>query len=78
MTASMVVLLGIPSVLSPELLYALAKMGHGDELGMTFNYRLSFLSAALAVITCWAVTVKLIQVKVNTKSDRAGRISQDH
>lgn len=23
---------GIPSVLSPELLYALAKMGHGDEL----------------------------------------------
>ncbi|XP_018543761.1 fucose mutarotase isoform X1 [Lates calcarifer] len=28
----MVVLIGIPSVLSPELLYALAKMGHGDEL----------------------------------------------
>ncbi|XP_008289597.1 fucose mutarotase [Stegastes partitus] len=28
----MVVLRGIPSVLSPELLYALAKMGHGDEL----------------------------------------------
>ncbi|CAL8390451.1 unnamed protein product [Arctogadus glacialis] len=26
------VLKGIPSVLSPELLYALAKMGHGDEL----------------------------------------------
>lgn len=35
---SMVVLKGIPSVLSPELLYALAKMGHGDELGMNFNY----------------------------------------
>uniref|UniRef100_A0A3B4DXY6 L-fucose mutarotase n=1 Tax=Pygocentrus nattereri TaxID=42514 RepID=A0A3B4DXY6_PYGNA len=28
----MVVLRGIPSVLTPELLYALAKMGHGDEL----------------------------------------------
>ncbi|XP_049927754.1 fucose mutarotase [Epinephelus moara] len=28
----MVVLRGIPSVISPELLYALAKMGHGDEL----------------------------------------------
>ncbi|KAM9847465.1 fucose mutarotase isoform 1-T1 [Aulostomus maculatus] len=28
----MVVLKGIPAVLSPELLYALAKMGHGDEL----------------------------------------------
>ncbi|XP_056292229.1 fucose mutarotase [Pseudoliparis swirei] len=28
----MVVLKGIPSALSPELLYALAKMGHGDEL----------------------------------------------
>ncbi|XP_069000164.1 fucose mutarotase [Embiotoca jacksoni] len=28
----MVVLKGIPSVLSPDLLYALAKMGHGDEL----------------------------------------------
>ncbi|XP_023145348.2 fucose mutarotase [Amphiprion ocellaris] len=28
----MVVLRGIPSVLSPELLYALAKMGHGDEI----------------------------------------------
>jgi L-fucose mutarotase/ribose pyranase (RbsD/FucU family) len=27
------VLKGIPAVLSPELLYALAKMGHGDELG---------------------------------------------
>lgn len=34
---SMVVLKGIPSILSPELLYALAKMGHGDELGMIFN-----------------------------------------
>lgn len=33
---SMVVLKGIPSVLSPEVLYALAKMGHGDELGMIF------------------------------------------
>ncbi|XP_029376257.1 fucose mutarotase isoform X2 [Echeneis naucrates] len=30
----MVVLKGIPSVLSPELLFALAKMGHGDELGV--------------------------------------------
>ncbi|XP_048864412.1 fucose mutarotase isoform X3 [Brienomyrus brachyistius] len=30
----MVVLKGIPSVLSPELLYTLAKMGHGDELGL--------------------------------------------
>uniref|UniRef100_A0A8C5QAB1 L-fucose mutarotase n=1 Tax=Leptobrachium leishanense TaxID=445787 RepID=A0A8C5QAB1_9ANUR len=28
----MVVLKGIPSVLSPELLYALARMGHGDEI----------------------------------------------
>ncbi|XP_022060971.1 fucose mutarotase [Acanthochromis polyacanthus] len=28
----MVVLRGVPSVLSPELLYALAKMGHGDEI----------------------------------------------
>uniref|UniRef100_A0A3P8V9T9 Fucose mutarotase n=1 Tax=Cynoglossus semilaevis TaxID=244447 RepID=A0A3P8V9T9_CYNSE len=28
----MVVLKGIPAILSPELLYALAKMGHGDEL----------------------------------------------
>lgn len=35
MAARMVVLKGIPSVLSPELLYALAKMGHGDELGMS-------------------------------------------
>ncbi|KPP63748.1 fucose mutarotase-like [Scleropages formosus] len=29
----MVVLRGIPSAISPELLYALARMGHGDELG---------------------------------------------
>ncbi|XP_063290012.1 fucose mutarotase [Pelobates fuscus] len=28
----MVILKGIPSVLSPELLYALARMGHGDEI----------------------------------------------
>ncbi|KAM6956163.1 fucose mutarotase [Aplochiton taeniatus] len=30
----MVVLKGIPFILSPELLYALAKMGHGDEIGL--------------------------------------------
>ncbi|XP_047616264.1 fucose mutarotase isoform X1 [Phacochoerus africanus] len=29
----MVVLKGIPALLSPELLYALARMGHGDEIG---------------------------------------------
>ncbi|CAM4726870.1 hypothetical protein PO909_019359 [Leuciscus waleckii] len=28
----MVILKGIPSVLTPELLYVLAQMGHGDEL----------------------------------------------
>ncbi|XP_071985382.1 fucose mutarotase isoform X1 [Engystomops pustulosus] len=28
----MVVLKGVPSVLSPELLYVLARMGHGDEI----------------------------------------------
>ncbi|XP_078055755.1 fucose mutarotase [Mustelus asterias] len=28
----MVILKGIPSIISPELLYALAKMGHGDEI----------------------------------------------
>ncbi|MBN3312267.1 FUCM mutarotase, partial [Atractosteus spatula] len=28
----MVVLKGIPPIISPDLLYALAKMGHGDEL----------------------------------------------
>ncbi|XP_074088723.1 fucose mutarotase isoform X2 [Macrotis lagotis] len=28
----MVVLKGIPALLSPELLFALAKMGHGDEI----------------------------------------------
>ena len=31
--ASMVALKGIPALLSPELLYALARMGHGDEIG---------------------------------------------
>lgn len=33
----MVVLKGIPAVLSPDLLYVLAKMGHGDEIGMICN-----------------------------------------
>lgn len=51
---SMVVLKGIPAVLSPELLYALAKMGHGDELGTIRSYMqirgLSPLLAALAVV----------------------------
>ncbi|XP_032167882.1 fucose mutarotase isoform X3 [Mustela erminea] len=28
----MVVLKGVPALLSPELLYALARMGHGDEI----------------------------------------------
>ncbi|XP_072347775.1 fucose mutarotase isoform X3 [Scyliorhinus torazame] len=30
----MVTLRGIPSIISPDLLYALAKMGHGDEIGL--------------------------------------------
>ncbi|XP_025735991.1 fucose mutarotase isoform X2 [Callorhinus ursinus] len=30
----MVVLKGVPALLSPELLYALARMGHGDEIGL--------------------------------------------
>ncbi|XP_055464891.1 fucose mutarotase isoform X2 [Psammomys obesus] len=30
----MVALKGIPTVLSPELLFALARMGHGDEIGL--------------------------------------------
>lgn len=29
----MVALKGIPAVLSPDLLFALARMGHGDEIG---------------------------------------------
>ncbi|XP_054099516.2 fucose mutarotase isoform X1 [Callithrix jacchus] len=29
----MVSLKGVPALLSPELLYALARMGHGDEIG---------------------------------------------
>lgn len=32
-SAAMVALKGIPKVLSPELLFALARMGHGDEIG---------------------------------------------
>ncbi|XP_048472291.1 fucose mutarotase [Rhincodon typus] len=28
----MVILKGIPSIISPDLLYALARMGHGDEI----------------------------------------------
>lgn len=53
----MVVLRGIPSVISPELLYALAKMGHGDELGMILNNILYFLWAMLAVLACNVCTV---------------------
>ncbi|XP_070376480.1 fucose mutarotase isoform X4 [Equus asinus] len=30
----MVVLKGVPALLSPELLFALARMGHGDEIGV--------------------------------------------
>ncbi|XP_068817776.1 fucose mutarotase isoform X3 [Capricornis sumatraensis] len=30
----MVVLKGVPALLSPELLFALARMGHGDEIGL--------------------------------------------
>ena len=29
----MVVLKGVPRILSPELIYVLAQMGHGDEIG---------------------------------------------
>ncbi|XP_052007326.1 fucose mutarotase isoform X2 [Xyrauchen texanus] len=31
----MVMLKGIPSILTPQLLYVLAQMGHGDELGVS-------------------------------------------
>ncbi|XP_075073286.1 fucose mutarotase [Mixophyes fleayi] len=41
----MVVLKGIPSVLSPELLYALARMGHGDEIVLAdANFPVSSIS----------------------------------
>ncbi|KAF4019365.1 hypothetical protein G4228_010460 [Cervus hanglu yarkandensis] len=30
----MVVLKGVPALLSPEILFALARMGHGDEIGL--------------------------------------------
>ncbi|KAG8434935.1 hypothetical protein GDO86_013048 [Hymenochirus boettgeri] len=43
----MVVLKGIPSVLSPELLYALARMGHGDEIVLAdANFPSSSISKA--------------------------------
>ena len=29
----MVILKSIPRILSPELLYVLSRMGHGDEIG---------------------------------------------
>ena len=31
-TSAVMGLKGIPDILSPELIYALAQMGHGDEL----------------------------------------------
>ncbi|KAG8517507.1 Enoyl-CoA hydratase, mitochondrial, partial [Galemys pyrenaicus] len=34
--SAMVVLKGVPALLSPELLYALARMGHGDEIDTNF------------------------------------------
>ncbi|XP_063814697.1 fucose mutarotase [Pseudophryne corroboree] len=41
----MVVLKGIPSVLSPELLYALARMGHGDDIVLAdANFPVSSIS----------------------------------
>ncbi|XP_077310974.1 fucose mutarotase isoform X1 [Lithobates pipiens] len=41
----MVVLKGIPSVLSPELLYTLARMGHGDEIVLAdANFPVSSIS----------------------------------
>ena len=33
----MVVLKGVPRILSPQLLFAMSRMGHGDELGR-FEY----------------------------------------
>ncbi|KAM9324972.1 fucose mutarotase [Gastrophryne carolinensis] len=41
----MVILKGIPAVLSPELLYALARMGHGDEIVLAdANFPVSSIS----------------------------------
>ncbi|KAG8552546.1 hypothetical protein GDO81_004572 [Engystomops pustulosus] len=41
----MVVLKGVPSVLSPELLYVLARMGHGDEIVLAdANFPVSSIS----------------------------------
>ena len=36
----MVVLKGVPSILSPDLLHVLASMGHGDEIGESLHVQL--------------------------------------
>ncbi|XP_039108346.1 fucose mutarotase isoform X2 [Hyaena hyaena] len=47
----MVVLKGVPALLSPELLYALARMGHGDEIGVARRRSaLTLLEAVLKLL----------------------------
>ncbi|XP_012999111.2 fucose mutarotase isoform X2 [Cavia porcellus] len=55
----MVVLKGVPALLSPELLYALARMGHGDEIGLGIPKLLEALLKLLPLDSP-AVVMKLV------------------
>ncbi|XP_062851717.1 fucose mutarotase [Trichomycterus rosablanca] len=55
----MVVLKGIPAILTPELLYVLAQMGHGDELVLAdANFPVS------SVCKCGPVEIRADGVKI--------------
>ncbi|XP_012387009.2 fucose mutarotase [Orcinus orca] len=61
--ASRVVLKGLPALPSPEPLYALARMGHGDEIGLGIPQRLEAVLQPLP-LDCYmespAVVVELV------------------
>ncbi|XP_026967584.1 fucose mutarotase [Sagmatias obliquidens] len=61
--ASRVVLKGVPALPSPEPLYALVRMGHGDEIGLGIPQRLEAVLQPLP-LDCYmespAVVVELV------------------
>lgn len=65
----MVVLKGIPSVLSPELLYALARMGHGDELGMILNHTHAYTHTLAGCNTATGLNHIHVNASVESESD---------
>ncbi|XP_075466401.1 fucose mutarotase isoform X2 [Ascaphus truei] len=68
----MVVLKGVPAVLSPELLYVLARMGHGDEIGLGIP---QLLEAVLQLLPLDSYVISPAAVMELVEQDKEKRLN---